>query len=1746
MLINRNKLPGVTIFKHKDVMDSYVSKNETSGIITEIVSKLVTHDAMINDNIGFEYSLAPREAITEISKNIFKRHPLVDDVYGLTKRTDSSMGIEEVLSMDRSNNVIGAISSDNLKISDAGVPISNIMGLKYGKISYGEKSMNDVYSFDPYSEYTLTDVVKSFLKDTLVFSVHRGGYITVYSTDTDVVDIINFTETTSYYKNSLVKNETYFNKTLLNSLVINASFNGVSSIVITTSSNTILFNMNDNTFITLPLTLVDEVITDIKMYSDMIYFIINTNDKNYKIKSFNVNNSLLVEHDITNKDISFFPNTIVKIGSDIVLYESIHKFGKHIDTSIRYIQLMETEDSEISTIDVNSQVYVSMISGSSVNSLEVGLVSNIGAIDRTMVYITGGVVYLYDENMNTLDDNFEVAYNGGSEIITYSSKYISIIFIVNGIIKNINTIDICKDRNSGLNITDCFVFNNECIVTFDDNTYRIISLGDLYENKIFINHITSTLSVSNNNRKVYFYNDKLVTVTDNDLSSLVITPHLDIFTQNEYDNIQVFEYINMDVDTIYLSVITKSEPFTRITMMSIVYTADVPDLTILASNGFNAIIDIDISLIRHVNNTIIIPVIPQGFINTFLISCDFDKSIIIRNILETTSDFTSALFINLATNRMSFGIDSVIYECPLNTSLFNVTDTESVVKIISAASFIDNAISSIPGNSVVQNYAELDNDNLFINELFYLNNNVIVESKVSKYFRLGDTYLFVSNKDVKLFDNMFKLKSIMYINDDIHVLKINDMSNGVFILNTNIGDIRVDISSMILTDLTSVIYHNKNIKHKKTNSNIVLCDGTTVSIIDTATYKINYDILNNLSNIDIQLDTNIHTLRLGNVVNFNDNVFIGLSIIDIDNYYLGSFVLVFNTLTDEISIITLSDFESPVIQENTTMIDSSFVDMVIIDTDLYISYYENNRINCLIIHSDMSQTLLGTVFVIPDNTSYIAMIATVNDLRVLLSDNSVITTPYTVKTFVSPVEQLLTVLYKVVINNDLNFNFVIISQDSVKYIVKDIDNVIWTNIDNDITHIPTLFNYVLSNFGMLDMSIDLGEAFIFNSYTNECIRIIDGEVFNYVNGYTLYNRVDIGNYDSDLFFKIFTNGFAAFNNFSGLYRSYYTSFSTLGNMIVDNNVIVIDYELNKYSCVKNNEFTKLINVNKHSEDFISAVFCSVKHNTVQSINYVIDNDNNTILVADSKLMIKTPTDLILFNTNPNINESYYYRIMENNTSVILLRTDDAKFGYKQCIFIDNTGSYHTIDMYVDYEIKPIYVDNDGVLHSIVKNNSSVMYMMGTDISSVVTLNGYENVIDAVKVHDIDNSILLVNINGDLIVFDVTDNNGGLKYKSIAIEEEDIIGIPYDYTFVRIVALSNNYTCVVMVKNNQSGICNIIPDCRISLTLDILGIPIFEVHTDSVGILKFYNIEENDDNRFSLPVTDNTTGLSLYDCIKTEQSADYDINITVNIGDITIDGELIDNLYSDIHTYITTDKTSSPKIFMRDRFFIVQYGKNIIICEINDRYSPNFKPLYEIIQKSYTTTKIVTDVSIGGNNILLSFSDKTARSIVVKKVLDGIGEQVTFVDNGFNFYKEFKTPSINEDIKYFITEIGDVGYITDNKCFIYSKTEKQYINIKQTSEDFIKFYCIDPIYNRVYTVDGSDNFGYIDINNMEYVPVKAMTELDIINIVYTVFNTVEILTTVGIFIFINEKLHKITNVVPDGLDLIVYPFKEYSI
>lgn len=1750
MLINRNRLPIVNIFKHSDVMDSYVSRNETNGILAEIESKLITHKAMINDNIGFDYSAAPREAIKEISKNIFSRHPLVDNVYGLTKREDNSLASPDILSSDRYNNLLGYITSDNINNTDDKTAFSNIAANSYAKIAYEERTPEDLTKFNPFVNYSLTDAVRIFLKNNIVYTIHRGGYITIRDITTQAVRVVNIIQKESLFSENFVKNEIFFNQIDLNNLVTNADFNNNSSIVITTMMEEYIFDLNNESCNKIDVTLIDETVIDVKFYDNKIYFIISNNIFNYKIKVYNTSTQELIDLSI-DKDSTFFPNSIVKIGLGIYVYESINKFGKHIDNSIKFIKLSESNVCNIQTYTTPVEVKISSMVGVDENAIQFFIKSDDILFNNSIITLTDDL-FLLDKNICTINSNINKIkmYDSGITIIS-SEDDISFFFFDNFIsqVVSINKLGLTKHRNTGNYIVDFSTSGANFIVLFDDNTYRIIPITSIKKKSLYTTDRKNIFSYEVLGVRTIITNDKIYTITDGNISTMIVTPHTSLFDQIEYDNVSIFHYQFISDTITNVVFVTKSNSFTRFTMMQIEYTNGIPDLSILSTSGINSIVKFDTSLIRINMQKFLIPVLTNSS-KLFLVVCDFTKSIIVKNYLQTTEEYSKSIFLNIDCSRMSIGIGSTVYDCDTVTSLFDTPFQANESQDIDPNIFIQATTLTLPVSRITQNYAAIKADGSYDFNLHSFNN--INLNNISKHYTFDNYHIFVSNKDIKIFNSSFVLISICDF-DSSEILTIEEENEAELILKTSIGDIYIneDISTDIVD---TILFKNKSINYISVDNSdyIILNDNFTISIIDNVYNKYYYDILNELVPDDILLNDSIHSISIDSAKMTGDYLYIGISIRDTNNCYIGSFIIVFNLLTEIVNFYSLVDHIDPVIDESICKVNTKFIDMALINGEMKVLFYFDSRIKCATF-IDGSKAYTTIIFSIPNNVTYLAMncIDSDNNVYILTSDETVHSTDYTAKDLIYPSKVLLSDFYFVDVINKEKFKYVISKIDNIKYISKSLIGGVIYSINT--TTPSTIFQYIQSNFKDLTMNTSIADAYLYNKNKKECIKINVEGIFNFTNGYYLFNyKPFLLGYNSNLFFTFFTNGFVSFNNLSGMmYFKDNMKISTVGNRIVKDIDTILEFEVNKLSCIKNNKFNKLVDSIKGYEDnsvqFYSDIFMVqtiVNGNDSKYLNYLIDDGFYTILFSDSKPISVRNSQLLYLPDLTVENTSHIYKEMENNTAVILGKKDDAVFGYSQCIFIDSSNSYHTIDMNDGFEIKPIFVDTNGILHSIVKNGDVTIYMYGTSVVNSVVIDSFENVADAIKIPEIINSILLTNVNGDLIIFDTGDYNNGLKYKTINFTSDDIIGLPTNYSFIRIITLNDNFTATIIVKNNQTNKLNIISDCRLTLTLDVFGLPFFEVITTYVGVIKNYYFDNNaDTNKYVLPNTNNNFGLSFVDCIKTIESNINDINITVHIGKIPIDSEFVDTINPFVDTFTTRDKSIPPAIFIRKGFFIVQYGKNIDIFEITDLSTPNFIPLYRIKQNDNVITKQLIDVGINNNNhLILSFNDKTARVIDIKKSIEN-NSQVTVIDTDFHFYKEYKPLSYNDDIKWFITEIGIVGYVSDNDCYIYTNNGFQHV---PTSNEYIKFFCIDPIYGRVYTVDDLDNFGYIDIKTLSYIPVKALTEMDVKGLVFTQFNTVEILTTVGIFIYVNEILHKINNINPDGYDLIVYPFREYSI
>lgn len=1741
MLMNRNRLPKVSVFKNEDVLSSYVSKKETDGVITDISQRIETHIDTINDNFGFDYSRAPRECIINTSPNVFMRKPLLD-VDGLIEREDASIAsIPEIISFSRNNNVIGSISSSDTSPEAYTSMYTGMRSDKiYGKITYNIKDTSvDIYSYSPYKDLNMTDIVKSFTINNTIYSVYRGGYINIYNILTKISSTVNIVDSLPLFEKHNIKNDYYFKDYELCNCVTNVAYNGDSTIIISTTNNIIIFNIINKTYTILTDFLgKDEVVIALEMYNSTFYVITNSKNMSYRVRSYNISDGTIYRFD--NEIENFFPNTIVKLNDgEVIAYESCVKFGKHILKRIAFMRLIENSTDNSISIDSPIDIECSFIFGNSINDLYIGLKSNLNFLNGSISVYDGSKLLFYPRNRSVIPDMYNnIEYIDNCFIISdYTSVY-TIKFEDDKVV-GYSCNNVSSNRNSGNYISSCTVLNDICTITHDDNTHELLQIEDLLKLSSELVYNVNTkkcICIYNENRYIVLNNTYMEIITDNDISTYEVIEYNSLYDQSEFDSIYCYKYFNNGLGSTFCAIVTRTASIIRFNMIKIT-NSGVISLQNITNYGWASPEFVDYNLIRTIDNKILFPVNASPTNSVILIVCDFDKNLILRTNING-GVYTKTLSFDISCRYMSIGIDSAVYLKDISEILHTTEEVYNASQTVESTIFTDLALDSIESTNVLSNFAHIDDDGDIDLDLLTLNCNRIISVSVPNYVKLSGKHIYFDSQYIKIYDNQYNLQKVIKNKFSIdYIMSIEHIFSNVYHIIGNRSSIYLNLS--IIESDNFVPYINKGCSYVENNGVYAICDNGIISIINTVTNESKFDILNSLHGTNVNMRTDIYKLLLNTVDLYENHIITTVTVIyKSSGYIIGNFLLSIDPSGNvDITILTILNILTPEVGYN--FIKTKFIDTAVKDGNLYISTYSNGKIMCHIMDNTCNIIeFIPIIYNVTTNTLFLRMIATSYGIHILLNGQNVFFSNYTSKVATAYIKPNDGNYYYVKDNNKSSFIIFKMNSSNIYYNHKNLSNGVINGKTTSITSNEIFRPYVISNFNNLSFSTNPqnNEVFIYNTYTNECIGIYMNKVEMFIDGYYSFDLHN-DNYLLDNLFQNFSNSFVGFNSKSGLMRKLSNGYylTTIGEYLSYSlGEISINYSINKYSCVRNNVFNRLSELNVVDTGLITSKIFD-KNGNVKFLNCIIVN--NRLIFTHSKYLNLDGQTIITYKAQSVSSESVSFERLQNNTSVIVTKKDNAIFGYKRVVFINSSNSSFTIDVdYPDMEIKPIFTDNSGLLHSIIRRNSIVFYFSGTNIYSATPIIGFSNVIDAINIDSIPNSLLLINGNNGAIVFNVISKT----YKTINTVNDKVVGIPRDYIFERILELSTSLTCVILVKHRTNNTFHIIPDCSIDIIMGLDGEPEFEVDAANFGIIYSYSVNPITMNRFN-SATINDSGVPLLDCIRTNNSSDYTVQMRINIGNITIDGNIIDdyNIYSYLYTGIS-GKRIAPRIFMNNSLFIVQYDKYILFYEMIDRYIPNFTPIYKIIQGNQSRLKIITDTMVSGNNVILTFSDKTCRTLFVKRI-DRNGEIDAYIDDGFTKHNEYSA-SIDSTYKYFITENGTVGYYTDKSVYIHDGS----IFVKiVTTENTISKACVDNLYGRIYCVDTYNNFGYIDIDRKLYIPVKALTDIIISNVVYTTYNSIELMTSKGIYSYINKQFYKISDKVVNDGEIIVYPLKSIT-
>ncbi|MFW6377287.1 MAG: hypothetical protein ACOCZ5_01450 [bacterium] len=1740
MLINRNKIPKVTTFKHDHVMDSYVSKKEIDDMIKSASDKSKAYSDFIFNNMGFDHTRVPLEIITRKSDNVFHRKPILDSGK-IEAYTDNSLSDDSIVHSNRFNNLMGIVSSEDLN-PDGLTRYSGIFNGIYSKITYGDKKdPEENYSkFSPYSSFNMTDVVKSFIKNDVVYSIHRGGYLTVYNSTTKDVDIVEVIEGLSITDRIPVKNDTYFSDFEFSNVVTQATFNGEDTIAICTTNELILFNINDNTFNIVEGFIVDSVVIDMKLYGSSLYIIENFEDSTYRVKRFNLNENSINNFSSSNEESDFFPNTICKIGNSVIVYESSFKFGKHLMNNISYM-VLDDSTCNIKKYELPINVKINHIYGNDINKLYISVSSNIEFIDNSIIVINNESTLEYNhKNKGSSLEDSKISLYKDDIIYSVNDTDISITKISNGNVSTSLTTNICKDRNSGKFITDLYLGSDSLIITFDDNThgiYPITSIISLLRDSVSV--IKNRFSIEfmvDSNLIVLDYN-KLYIINNGDIANTRVIDYTPIYGDIlEFNSIFSIGYYKSAENSVNLVLVSKTAGCTvRFTMINIDYSESY-SVTVLQTSGWNEEICINSELIRNKNNKIYIPISKKGT-STFLVVCDFDKNIIIRNKLIESDGYTKDFYIDENCENTSIGIHNTIYTNTL-LDILHVTDqTANFTNEIDTISFSDTSVENIDSSTILANY-------MIVNWLNPINihtiDNVRRGETGSKIMRFGEHTITISKEFVKVYNsNSLKLIVNNTFRDDT-IVSYYSLSEHEFIINLESSSIILNLNPSIIDadkiadDLKRyIIFNNKNIKHIENGPLHLFNDNNVLSVIDTEDDKKYIDILNMVSDTEISLPNSLYEIKINTIDKFNDHIYITISVVNrLYNGLYGSLLI----SIDETSVKLKSlDFDNLVEDNGASRINTKFTNTKIIDESLYIVYYRNGKIDCSIIDTTGTITDIPSIYQMDSTNLFLGMICGNDSIDILNSSQYISSADYSTKSYGSYSYPTNNTYYKVFVEGN---RFATISvDDKITFKIRTIGKPL---------HVPFVYyinsseeEFLTNNFKDLEFVYNIvdNNVGVYKNDTKESIIVDNSNILSSINGYRLFNK-RLSDYKSETLFDYFTNGYVVFDNKSGLYSNS-TMFEGFGNYIVESDLFIIEYNINDNSLIRDNQYDRFVDISIQNSDDIRVYNSTIINDEfgVKTLSYFI-NDHK-VLLSDSKY-IGILNDSISLTFEPS-NPEYrpIYEKLKDGIFIILSKDQDNKFGYDSMV-INKNGSQKIIDQY-NAELKPVYITDSDIIHSIVRlDNGNVIHIDDSETSSDILIDGFTDIVDVISIDYIDGLLMMVNESGEVIFYDINDNDNGTKYNLITNVEEYIVGIPEDYSYSKLLKFSNNNKCTLLLKKNGTDNYYIATNCSINYgvydSLNTLDDIRFEI---SVGdIIESLDVKENTFNSLNSPNSSSMSKFILRDSIKKDTNGSFNMN--VKIGEISIVGNLntLTNIYE---TNISVDDDSiTPRIFLSEDIFILQYGTIIDIFEINEGV-PDFNPFYRIVQSSSIEKYTITDIMRSFDRLLLKFSNNTCMTSYIRN------SGSLIVDLGFRNFIQYDSQRIDY-VDYFQTSYGVVGYVAGDGVFVFDESY-----FKKINKNMVEIHCIDNINNKIYIVDEFSNFGYVSVDNMEYVPIKIFVNQKVISLSYNCrFNTVDIITDNGVVLtYLNGELYKIKEFeieddICNNSEILYHPYRDFNI
>jgi len=1816
MLINRNKTPKVTVFKQDDVMDSYVSKNEIGDVLNDIDEAIVEHSEFINEEIGFNYKNAPRELISKIATTrSFKRQPIVDENTIIVDRIDSSIEDESVIHFDHCNDVAGIISSDNFDNELTTRFIGNDEGKIYSSISrnpmfHGSQLPRETYN--PYHYMSPDSVINTFHKDNKVFTIYRGGYIKIYHTINKTVDTVNLVKNNDF--KSIIQNKVfrYFTEFTMNSVVTNVSYNNDSLIAISTTDDLLIFYMDDLSFESHKKILQNRLIIDLLFIDSKLYIIfnfyneLNTNSQycEFRIEEYNLLTEEIIPY-IIEDNAYFFPNCLVSIGNSIVAYEKYSKFGLHSHNKLSFVELNainavttinigKNEDNLDYEYEIQPEGFeIGALFGNDINNFFILVRSAEDNIfNKSLINVTNKeFVSIPHQNFKLPSGIKTIYHNNYVYSLNENCDTLCIIKLFNNTVVGLKELKLNRFRNTSYNINNFSICDNMIIVSFDDNTYisyDLVTINDLVNESIFKTNSTNTLEIKINNKTIYINQSKLdIFINDKYSDSLDFT---NVFNPYEFTSIVAYKWFIVDSDTINISFVTRAinydvnpDYYTRVTMVELNHSS-TPGIIVLNTYGWFENMDhpdILIEKVRFVNGVMYFPVEFGDGEGCCLITCNYNNDSIKRFTIVDPYAYTKSLYLNEECSHISIGINEIINSTTIPEVITNgIASTDNDTILLSPTEFLNVSVDAISLENVLHTYATIDSNGLFVTRL--LNLNAIRQYVYKRLIAIEDKYITLDDNFIKVYDSNYNLLSCEYYergyNDDFFSYYM--VTPNIVVLYSNVSKIFIDLNNFKITKPTI----NTRITNKIEKDGVTVIEGShIISIIDSVR-DVNYiDILNMCNNnIPIQSIDNI-TL---NTVDYNNGMYyITVSIFTFNNNFKGS-VLIRLDSDSNVTVISLAN----IFEEYLCFVNSKLVTSMKDENNLYIIYYKegfiNYRIYNLISNSLVTEVL--KIFTIESSRFCIGLFSKNNNIFVLDSFNKM-------SKFTLSNQPDMIVYYPPV--SDYNAkHYVTETENGLMYLrITFIDTVGITdtiflntyNFDDDMnytsyfhdTNLPDSFRDSLLNFfnhfiPIINESDSSMYLINLHEYSAGYFKVELSGITNIVINYLSFGR-NIEGFKSNLFLDIFTGSFVAFDTYCGSSnKDYYL----IDNILIKRKPtdIVVNYNINEYSVAKFNDYNYITSFVR--EDNIYKIVVTNRYRGYSKyINYLIEND--TIILSEFGYIgyknNKYIFEIIDENNFMSREVSTIHVNLNEDINIVLKKVVSSNFGFMYMDYYNEDVLIYHLDLNsYDTSFKPVFLDNTNTLISILSmNNGTTACMMNIDTYNIrnITFNmgdeeilPFSNVVDAVHINEIDNSVLLVNSIGDLLLISIGESTGYQIEKLFKISNDKIvdfvIGIDRNkYNFIRILNISDDLFCSVLVQDvNNPSLYLVIPGCRMILNY-VDNNYIFEIDTTVVGVLESEKIADYNlykvSSRYLVPTYDNINGLPFGGTVLSlDNNSSFNINVNVDIGKLNIDKDFFD--IDEVHSQIfnTNIKAIRPKIFLSDRYFLVQYGDKIDIFTFveDDRYTPNFQPLYRIIQNNQVALKEIVEAEFSFNNVILTFSDRSCRSLILSHDVDEM-----FIDNGFKVYDELDAKR-DIDIKYFITDNESRGYITSDKIFILNDGAFEEIKIKDNNID-IKLLetCLDKLHNRIYCI--SEDYqhdhvlGYVDLNERKYIRLRVFNNTKVETIYSTPLDSIDIITTDGsLYCILDNNLFKIRNkgyintTDIKSTNLIVYPYNEFKI